>query len=454
LDTEAGYGGQASDNTATNGGAGGHVSFAVSGNAQFGAQSGGIQGNTATGDAGNGGNADIVIGGRLTATGTLTVFAGLTQQGHSPTSGLGGDMNFTVGSMDISAAATLRGGLSSFSASSAAGTTTVTLTDNSQPNVFGGNLNLRGEDGDPLGHDGNLYWDNPGADVQVAGNFTLQAGNGHAAGSGAGGEAVFNANTLSLGGTSTIPSGNAGATAAGGNATFSVIGLNAGTGASATLAVTQGNSGVVAFAAGTVNATDGDLALTFANTSSANASIGNLLVGNDQALVVNAPANTMTLTSSLQTNGYDAANPDLLAPSTYTATGPAATNFTGKPLDFAFLLAIASNSTVLTTTNALTLDNTTQVSLSLTGSGPLQLADGDRIVLASNIGGSLYPSRNVTTGGYTFEVLSDGGQLMAIFRGRAAGGQLSDIPVNPGWMLGLMSLAMLLAVATRKTWRG
>jgi len=451
---ESGIGGASS--FAGPGGTGGNTVFDAAGDITVTAGNVRIWAETAGNEPGGGagGDVDVSIGGKLTTVaGTLEVFGGIGSDIGGD--GKGGDTTVMAGSLDIAGAANLRGGASTNNGP--AGLMSMTLTDSSETSVFHDALTLTGTNGRSLGAGGDATLDASGVNVTVEGNLAIASGNGAATGTaGVGGNAVLRANTLTLGGAaSTVQSGTAGAVAPG-SVTVAVTTLTAADGSAASLQVTK-QAGPVDFTAGSVQATAGGLTLGFTDTDVTDddtVTLGSLLVGNGQTLVVNAPANTMTLTGGLQTNGYDAANPDLLAPSTYTATGPAATNFTGKPLGFAFPLAIASNATVLTTTNPLTLDNTTQVSLSPTGSGPLQLADGDRIVLASNIGGSFYPSRNVTAGGYTFEVLSDGGQLIAIFRGRAAGsGQMNDIPVNPVWMLLMMSMAILWQVGRREKTR-
>ena len=396
---------------------------------------------------GAGGDVEVSIGDKLTVqAGTLQVFGGIGSEFGGD--GKGGDMTVTAGSMDIAGVATLRGGANTNDGP--AGYMTMTLTDSNEKSWFHNDLVFTGTNGRSLGTGGNATLNAGSVDVRVDGNLQIASGDGNNTNAaGTGGNAEFRANTLELGGANnTVRSGTAYA-AAPGNITVAVTTLKS-VSTTAAMQVTK-NNGPVSFTADTINATEGNLTLGFVNTNVTTGdtvAIGNLAVGNGQTLAVTSPANTMTLNGGLQVTAYDAANPDLLATSTYTGSGPAATDFSGKPLGFAFPLNIANNSTVLTTPDPLTIDNTTQVSLSMTGSGPLQLSDGDEIILASNIGASTYSPRLVMVNGNQFEVLSDGGQLIAIFRGPFVG-PTKSIPVNPAWMLLLLGMTIIGCVSKR-----
>lgn len=461
LFTEAGTGGQVDNNT--NAGQGGALGFEVSGkvditgDAHFAAGSGGNY-TSGTGDVGNGGDAEVTIGGRLTVTGTLDVFGGIVQTTSNAQGGDGGNMAFMVGSMQVTGAATFRGGLDGGGAKS--GDTTVTITDNSQTNIFGSSLNVEGQGGNFVDAGGSVTWDNANADVQVDGNFTLTAGDGHATGTGTGGNAVFAAKTLALNGTNTVAGGDGGM-AEGGNVSLSAqtlllggsTSVNSGNGGTAVagtvtvdadtlrstndaaaINVTKGNSngGVINFNADTVDASQNSLSLSFTTTSNAagdSVTLGNLIVGNGKSLLVqDASVGGINFTGGLTVLAYDPADPNTLKTSTYGGNDGSA-NFVGKYINFVFPENVAASSTILTNGGAaLVIDNSTRVSLTMVGTGGPQLVNGDSITLIDNIGTSVYTARQSIVQGsaykYDFTVESDDGNvsqhtLIATFNGRA-----------------------------------
>lgn len=330
--------------------------------------------------------------------------------------GSGGSVTATIGSMDIAGATSIRGGYVNNPGGGIAGdggNVVVNLTSATDTTVFRSTLGIMGTNGgaDPAGgavggKGGSVTMNNPSARIQALGAMTIQSGMGSntaGAAPGAGGDVVFNANTLELGAaTHTVLAQDRRQSADGSNVTVGITTLRSLDDA-ATLTITKTNntsSGVMNFSADTVDATANSMTITVANTVTAaglgpdRASFGEFIIGGGRTVAVTATSpNSMSIERGITVLAHDGAD---------------ATNFVGKTLSFQFPRAIlpatpGDTTALLNVGNALEVDNTTTVNLSMVGTDPYSLVAGDRINLVSaTTGTSVYDARNVSAHGSSY----------------------------------------------------